>query len=146
MGRCRLCRIGRDTAGTTTLEFGITGLCFVLLIIGIVEAGVLLWSWQALESTVADVGRCASINAPSCLNPSTTPANTQNYAVTTALARGLPGITTGNVTVTTGAAAQTVCGTTATVVSIAMSYQFGISLLAPLPNSISASACFPSPG
>ncbi len=141
----RVGRLWRDRAGSNAIEFAATALVMVLLIMGVLEGGLLFWSWQALQGATIDAARCAAINSTSCLNPSTTPANTQSYAVTAATARGLNGVTTGNVTVLTGVAAQTACGaTTASVVSVTIAYTFGLPLNVPyLSPSLSASACFP---
>jgi Flp pilus assembly protein TadG len=133
----------RDVAGSTTLEFAMTALAMVLVLIGFVELGIVTWSWQVLETAATEAARCAGINATSCKNVDTAPANTQNFASTTAQGLGLSSVTASNVTVSTGAAAQTACGTTATVVSVALTYQFGTAFLPPLPSSITASACYP---
>lgn len=116
----------------------------LMLIIGIIQVGLLFWRWHALQAAAADAARCAAIGAPACLNPATQPGNTRTYAVSTAAARGLSGVTANNVTVTTGAAAQAICGaTTASVVVVSLSWQVGSSTLVNLPSSLIASACFP---
>jgi Flp pilus assembly protein TadG len=133
-----------DRAGTAALEFALAVTPLLLLILGIIEGGLLLWSWQALEGAVIEAGRCASLDAASCQNVATTPAKTASYAATAAQARGLGSVTTSNVTVTTGTAAQALCGnTTAGVVSIAMIYKFPMIGFIPLPSTLTATACFP---
>jgi Flp pilus assembly protein TadG len=136
--------LGRDRRGTTAMEFALAGLPLFALMLGIVESGLLFWSLQALQGAVTDAGRCAAIDEVSCANVSTSPGNTMSYAVTAAANRGLSGLTTANVTVTTGAAAQALCGnTTASVVSITMTYQYHMITFIPLPSKLTASACFP---
>ena len=134
-------RLVRDRRGAAIVEFAMTALWMVLLLVGAVELGIVFWTWQALEETAFEAARCAAINGTSCKNVATTPASTANYAATVAQARGLSTVTSSNVTISTGAGA---CGTTtATVVSVTLSYQFSSGFLASLPTSISASACFP---
>jgi Flp pilus assembly protein TadG len=126
------------------MEFALAGLPLFMLMLGIIESGLLFWSWQALEGAVTDAGRCAAINAVACANVSTAPDATKSYAVSAAQLRGLSGLSTSNVTIVTGAAAQALCGnTTAAVVSIAMSYRYHMITFIPLPSNITVSACFP---
>jgi Flp pilus assembly protein TadG len=132
------------TAGSTTIQFAITALPFFLLVLSIIEGSLVFWSWQALEGAAIDAGRCAALEAPLCGNPATSVTATQNYAVTAANARGLSNITTANVTVLTGASAEAQCGnTTASVVTIGMTYHYAMMAFIPLPSNLSVSACFP---
>jgi Flp pilus assembly protein TadG len=136
--------IGAERAGAAALEFAMAVTPLLLLILGIIEGALLLWSWQALEGAVIDAGRCAALDATSCQNVATTPANTANYAATAAKLRGLGSVTSSNVTVTTGAAAQVLCGgTTAGVVAVSMTYKFQMISFIPLPSTLTAAACFP---
>jgi Flp pilus assembly protein TadG len=131
-------------SGSTALEFGITALPMMFLLMGVIEGGLLFWSWQALEGAAIDAARCAAINASSCKNPISTPGNTASYAAKAAAIRGLSGVTASNVTVTTGAAAQSLCGnTTASVVSVAMAYHFPAMEVVPLLSNLTVSTCFP---
>jgi len=134
----------RDAAGHTAVEFAIVALPLFLLFMGIVEGGLMYWSWQALEGAAIDAGRCAALNAPSCGNPTTSTSATQSYAVAAAAQRGLTGVASANVTVATGATAQATCGnTTATVVSVTMTYHYAMISFVPLPSNLSATACYP---
>jgi Flp pilus assembly protein TadG len=136
--------LARHRGGSTALEFALTALPMLFLTFGIIEGGLLFWSWQALEGAAIDAGRCAAINAISCKNPTTTPANTASYAAKAAGMRGLSGVTSNNVTVTTGSAAQALCGnTTASVISIALAYRFPAMAVVPLLSNLTASTCFP---
>jgi Flp pilus assembly protein TadG len=143
MIRRTLGRLLRDSGGSTALEFALTALALVMLIIGVGEFGAVCWAWQVLEATAGDAARCAGLNATSCKNAATTPINTQNYAASAALGRGFSGVTASSVTVTTGAAAQTTCATTAPVVVVAINYTFSWAALVPMPSTVTASACFP---
>jgi Flp pilus assembly protein TadG len=116
----------------------------LMLVLGSIQAGLVLWSWQVLQGAAADAARCAALNASACKNVATTPANTQAYAASAAQALGMSGVTTANVTVLTGAAAQGACGNTgANVVSVALTYSLMSVVLVPLPSKLTASSCFP---
>jgi len=134
----------RHRSGAAALEFALAVTPLLLLILGIIEGGLLLWSWQALEGAAIEAGRCAGLDATSCQNVATTPANTASYAATAANARGLPSVTSSNVTVSTGATAKALCGnTTANVVAVAIAYKFKMISLIPLPSNLTATACYP---
>jgi Flp pilus assembly protein TadG len=136
-------RFVRDRGGAATVEFALTALVLLVLVMGMIELGTLAWVWQALQSAAWEAARCAGINASSCANVTTAPSNTASYAVTAAQTRGLA-VTSGDVSVTTGGAAKTACGY-ANMVQVAVTYPFGTVFLVPLPTSVSASACFPLP-
>jgi Flp pilus assembly protein TadG len=137
-------RFARHRRGATALEFALTAVPMLLMTMGIIEGGLLFWSWQVLESAAIDAARCAALNASSCKNPVTVPSNTANYAAKAAGVRGLTGVTASNVTVTTGAAAQALCGnTTVNVISVAFAYHFPAMAVVPLPTNLTASTCFP---
>jgi len=137
-------RFSGDAAGSTALQFALVSLPLFLLLLGIIESSLLYWSWQALEGAAIDAGRCAGLNAPSCGNPTTSVTATQTYAVSAAHMRGLGTVTTANVTVLTGPAAQTACGsTTATVVSVQITYKYPMIAFVPLPSNLTAASCFP---
>jgi Flp pilus assembly protein TadG len=137
-------RLGGHTSGATSLEFALAAIPLFLLLLGIIESGLLFWSWQALQAAAIDAGHCAANNFPACAHVATTPASTASYAATAAQQRGLNRVTSSNVSVTTGTAAQSLCGsTTASVVSILMTYQYPMISFIKLPSSLSASACFP---
>jgi Flp pilus assembly protein TadG len=138
-------RLLPNRRGSTSVQFALTAAPLFLLILGIMESTLLYWSWQALQGAAIDAGRCAGLNAPSCGNPVTSTAPTQSYAVTAAQSRGLSSLTTANVTVLTGAAAQAVCGnTTASVVTVQLTYNDAAMIsFVPLPSKLTAMACFP---
>jgi Flp pilus assembly protein TadG len=137
-------RLLRHRSGAAALEFAVSVTPLLLLILGTIEGGLLLWSWQALEGAVIDAGRCAALDATACQNAATTPAKTASYAATAAKARGLSSVTSSNVTVSTGAAAQALCGnTTANVVAVSIAYKFSMVGLIPLPSNLTVAACFP---
>jgi Flp pilus assembly protein TadG len=143
MSRRAAC-LGRHAGGAASLEFALAAIPLFLLLLGIVEAGLLYWTWQALQGAAIDAGRCAAIDETPCANVATTPSNTASYAATAAHVRGLNSVTAGNASVTTGATAQGLCGnTTAAVVSVVMTYRYPMIGFINLPSNLSVSACFP---
>jgi len=55
-----------DRAGATTVEFALVGLLFFALILGVIEIGRVLWTYNALHYAVQQAARCASVNATNC--------------------------------------------------------------------------------
>jgi Flp pilus assembly protein TadG len=101
-------RIIRDEQGSVIVENTITMLVFVLLTMGITQAGLIMWSAVGLEHGVEMAARCASVSDAAIdagLGPSTTPtpcyststkgaANNQStvkaYAVSQSYGVGVP--------------------------------------------------------
>ncbi len=67
----------RRRDGATAIEFALVAVVFIPLCLGILDAGMLLWTQGALQSTASLAARCAAISSPACTNP-------QQFAVTTA--------------------------------------------------------------
>jgi Flp pilus assembly protein TadG len=144
MSRSLARRLRRATAGAMAIEFALTAMPLVMLIVGILQGGLMFWSWQALQAAAIDAARCAAIDSASCRDVTTTPSNTQSYAVSATQARGLTGVTTANVTVQTGASAQTTCGgTTVSMVSVALTFRYGPVFVWSITPGMTATACFP---
>ena len=129
-----------DRRGTTAVEFALIGPVLFLFLFGIVETGLMLWTWQGLETTADDTSRCVAIGSSLCPTPTT-------YAVQRAAAYGIPSVTTSEVTVVT---ASTSCGGTptgTTMVQVTISIPFTSEALmfgTLLPTSLKAVACYPS--
>lgn len=101
-------KIIRDEQGGVIVENTITMLVFVLLTMGITQAGLIMWSAVGLEHGVEMAARCASVSDAAIdagLDPSTTPtpcyststkraANNQStvkaYAVSQSYGVGVP--------------------------------------------------------
>jgi Flp pilus assembly protein TadG len=101
-------RIIRDEQGSVIVENTVTMLVFVLLTMGITQAGLIMWSAVGLEHGVEMAARCASVSDAAIdagLDPSTTPtpcystdtkgaANNQStvkaYAVSQSYGVGVP--------------------------------------------------------
>ena len=55
-----------DRAGATTVEFALVGSLFFALILGVIETGRVLWTYNALHYAVQQAARCASVNTTNC--------------------------------------------------------------------------------
>ena len=81
-------RIGillRERSGAALLEFAMVAGIFLPLCLAIFDAGLLLWTKGALQSTAALTARCAAIASPDC-------TDWQQFAVVTAGNWVFPGI------------------------------------------------------
>jgi len=118
----------RDVRGVTAVEFAVTAPVFFLMIFGIIEAGLLLWTQLGLQHGVELAARCATVNTTLCNNVS----SIQNYASQQSF-----GLNPSPGTFTSSTAA---CGNQVTA-----SYTFEfITFLFPMPSiALNAQACFP---
>ena len=128
-------RIGADRRGAAALEFAMVGGLLVLLLLGCVEAGLMMWTGSALQSVAAQTARCTAIG--SCANP-------QQYAVSLAGQWiGSNAITTGDVSVAAGTSCHGQAGAFA-IVTISESIWSG-TFIAPIAGGVqSVTACFPT--
>jgi Flp pilus assembly protein TadG len=118
----------RDVRGVTAVEFAMTAPVFFVMIFGIIEAGLLLWTQLGLQHGVELAARCASINTTVCNNAS----SVQSYAAQQAF-----GLNPSPETFTFSAVG---CGNQVTAT---YTFQF-VTFLFPMPSiSLNAQACFP---
>ncbi len=128
-------RIGADRSGAAALEFAMVGGLLVLLLLGCVEAGLMMWTGSALQSVAAQTARCTAIG--SCANP-------QQYAVSLAEQWiGANAITTGDVSVAAGTSCHGQAGAFA-IVTISESIWSGTFIEPITGGTQSATACFPT--
>jgi Flp pilus assembly protein TadG len=120
----------RDARGTAAVEFGLTGPIFFMVLYGVIEGGLLLWTQVGLQHGVELAARYASANnqPPNCASLSTSAI--QAYAAQQSL--GLKPAAS-NFTVTTPA-----CG-----YKVSASYSFPFAAYFPTSLTPSAQACFP---
>src|SRR5665213_3014005 len=55
--RRRLCRVFADSSAVTGLEFAMVGPIFLLLILGVLENGLTLWTQSLLDNATRDAAR-----------------------------------------------------------------------------------------
>lgn len=63
-GRCR--GVVRDPGGNASLEMALVAIPLFLFIFGIINAGRALWLQNALENSVMQAARCATVNPTLC--------------------------------------------------------------------------------
>lgn len=121
-------RLTPDARGAALLEFAVLLPLFVLIVVGIMQLGHVLWIRTALQHAVEMAARCASVNTASC----GTAAQVEAYAVTQAYGVIVP--------VDTFAASAAPCGNL-----VVATYDFAFqTTLFPSPSiSLSARSCYP---
>jgi Flp pilus assembly protein TadG len=117
-----------DNRGASALEFALTAPVFFLLIFGIVEFGLLLWTQIGLQHGAELAARCASVNPTLCPGGSAI----TSYATQQALGLSLPSQTFTYSTPT--------CGNQVNATYV---FQFP-QILNLSPLTLTAQACFPS--
>jgi Flp pilus assembly protein TadG len=128
---------GADRRGASTVEFALVMSAFILVSVGILDVGLVLWARNTLQSAASLTARCVSIGSSACSDPGA-------YAVGLVQQWGLPGmITPSDVTVTSSSTCNGAPGTY-TVVTIVSSYWQG-SLISPwIGQQMSVSDCYPT--
>jgi Flp pilus assembly pilin Flp len=58
----KLKQIRRDEAGVSAIEFALTLPVFLLILVGIIEGALLMWTELGLQNGVEKAARCASVN------------------------------------------------------------------------------------
>ncbi len=125
-----LAKILRDQKGASALEFALTAPVFFLLIFGVIELGLMLWTQIGLQHGAEMAARCASINSTAC--PTSNPSAIANYA--TQQAYGVP-VLASNFSYSTPP-----CGS-----QVNASYLFQFPEIMNMgPVTLIAQACFPS--
>jgi Flp pilus assembly protein TadG len=79
----RLRRICPDEQGTSAIEFAITAPVFFMMLFGLIETGLLLWTQLGLQHGSERAARCATINTTTCSSVSAiqTYAAQQSFAL-----------------------------------------------------------------
>jgi uncharacterized membrane protein len=76
----------RDLAGAAAVELAITAPVFLMLLLGLAEAGMLTWTQAGLQYAVESAARCASVDSVSCGSPQ----QVQAFAARKTLGVGVP--------------------------------------------------------
>ena len=56
----------KDCRGNVAIEFALTAIPLLLFLFGIIEFGRAMWLQSALDYSVAEAARCASVNTTMC--------------------------------------------------------------------------------
>jgi Flp pilus assembly protein TadG len=114
----------RDDSGAAAIEMAFVALPLLLFIFTIINTGRVLWLQNALENSVMQAARCATVNSALC--------GTANQITTYAAAQSGAGFTSGVFSY-----AQAGCGN-----RVSASYPLTLPLMH-LSLTLSAQACFP---
>jgi uncharacterized membrane protein len=129
----------RERSGAAVLEFALIAAVFIPLSLAALEAGLLLWTQGALQSTASLAARCAAIGSSNC-------PNVPQFVVTTAGKWVFSGIiTTANVT----PAPAIVCLSHANYMKVTITCPYWAGGLLPSPfdhTTLTAVAYFPVAG
>ncbi len=123
-----------DRRGATALEFALVASVFLPICLGILDAGLLLWTKGALQTTAALTARCAAIASPTC-------ADIQQFAVTTAGSWVFPGIIS-KVDVSPAPSVVCIANVPFMTVSITTRYWAGTILPPPLSGKMLTSVAY----
>jgi Flp pilus assembly protein TadG len=145
--RGRVVTLMRARQGTTAVEFAICALGLVLIVVGFVEFGRLVWTSEVLQEAATEGARCMGLRATSCAAAGVySSANATAYVVSEAAPRGVV-IAASTVALSNVA----ICGGVAGFSKVVITYDFVTvvpALLAALGAGliVPASACFPNNG
>jgi Flp pilus assembly protein TadG len=64
----RIIRAWIDKRGTSTIEFAMTAPIFFMMVFGVFEGALMLWTQVGLQHGVQLAARCASVNTTMCGN------------------------------------------------------------------------------
>lgn len=121
-------RIGAARRGAAALEFALIVPAFVLLCVGLMETGRVLWTQNSLLRAVQAAARCGAVDRIRC----PTPESVRNFAAAQALELDAPS--------TAFTADVTACGSRVTA---ALPYAPLSTIVPALAMTIRAEACFP---
>ncbi len=124
----KLKSIRRDERGATAVEFALTAPVFFMVLFGIIEAALLLWTQLGLQHGAEVAARCAGVNKILCANS----GDIASYAAQQSFGLNIPAST-----FTVAAAA---CGTTVTA---NYTFNFITTYFGPTID-LTAQSCFPS--
>ncbi len=126
MARTYLSRFSRDRRGTTAIEYAIILPALLLFLLGIMDAGRLLWNYTTLYRAVEAAARCGTVNLTDC----GTTGQIQSRAVTEAWGMSVPA---GSFTV-----ADQACG-----LQVSTTYSFSFTIPGFSAITLEPEACFP---
>lgn len=112
-------RLKRDTGGATTVEFALLGPVMITMMLGVLQTGIAMWSYNSLRAIASDTARYAVVNYQA--NSKLQNSQIQNFGRTTAITTPY-GLTDANLTITVeNAATQRVSSAKELTLSISYS-------------------------
>lgn len=119
------------------VEFALLAPLFTAMLFGLIEGGRMLWTRQTLENVAHAGARCLAAGANACL----TLPETRSHVAALAAGRGVR-LLSADVAPERGVICEGVGGFDR--VSVSVAFNSPANGLLPLPDRISASACFPA--
>ncbi len=138
--KARLCDFARDTRGATAIEFALVVGPLILLFVGVIEVGRLMWSGHALDEVAISGARCIGIHAPDCASgDDLDPQRATAYIQQAAQSWGII-LESGDISFATDAG----CAVDTGFLRVALTFTF-VSVIPGLSGTqLDAEACFPS--
>lgn len=130
----------RDGSGATAVEFALVVGPLLLLLVGTIEVGRLMWSGHALDEVAINTARCMGIYAPGCaVAEEIRPDLVATHVVEAARSWGIV-VVPNNINLST----DTGCAVNTGFLRVALSIRF-VSVLPGLSGTqLTSEACFPS--
>jgi Flp pilus assembly protein TadG len=124
----RRLRFWKNKDGASALEFALTVPMFFMMLFGLLECALILWTQMGLQHGAEKAARCASINTTTC----GTTSNIQTYALAQSFGLNVPS--------STFVVSSTACGSqvSASYAYPLLTHYFGTSSI-----TLTASSCFP---
>lgn len=130
----------RRTDGAAAVEFALVLGPLVVLLVGVIEVGRLIWSGHALDEVAIAAARCVGLHAPGCAsNEVIVPTKAIAFAQDAALVWGLALVPEDVSLATTQG-----CAVTTGFPRVALTYRFDSVLPGLSGTELDAEACFPS--
>jgi len=131
----------RNRDGAGTVEFALLAPTFLMFLFLLIDGGRMMFAKQSLNELATATARCMATKQSSCADST----STQSWAVSRGLARSNLQLSASNVVINTSAT----CGGVSNMIqaTITMPWKKGAMNLLPqsiAPNSLSATACFPT--
>ncbi len=128
----------RDRHGVVAVEFALAGVLLIAMVLGVIGAGLFVWTRSGLQAAANTTARCVALGSPDCASPTA-------YAVALANQWVFPGIiTAADVTVAPATACNGATGNY-TAVTITSAHWIGSVLPAPMNTlTITTTACYVS--
>jgi len=134
-------RLLRSQHGAGAVEFALLAPTFLMFLFLLFDGGRMIFAKQSLNELATATARCMATKQTACANVS----STQGWAVSRGLVRNNLQLANSNVTIDTAAT----CGGVSNMIqaTITMPWKKGAMMLLPqsvAPNSLTATACFPT--
>jgi Flp pilus assembly protein TadG len=139
----RSCNLLAARDATVAMEFAITASALMMLTLGTIEFGRLLWTQEALNATAIQAARCIGVRSSSCASGGAYNASdTTTYAETVASGWGVT-LTSADITATNNSGTSPCVGDA----QVSISYTFdsvvpGLLTMLAGGEALTAQACF----